>query len=97
MVHLEFIIELIVDFVSEILFDIGRTYALSSKRGARLVRWIIMIFLISMSGLFLYLGYRMRHVMVMMAIFYVVSGLFFWMLVRFLQQLKSLSCSKENL
>lgn len=85
---LEFLFELIIDFVSDVIFDGSQEYALTSRKGAKLVRFIIFAFLAGMSGLFIVLGFIMREEKVMMYVFYMVSLFFAAMYVRFLLELK---------
>lgn len=85
---LEFLFELIIDFLSDILFDGSQEYALTSRKGAKLVRFVIFAFLAGMSGLFIVLGFIMREEKVMMDVFYVVSLFFAAMYVRFSLELK---------
>jgi len=85
---MEFIFEIIFDFVSDVLFEGSYAYAKTSKKGAIIVRAIIFSFLIGMSGLFLYMGYMMRDQTTMMFVFYFVSGLFVALTLRFLVEIK---------
>ncbi|GEM05730.1 hypothetical protein HMI01_27180 [Halolactibacillus miurensis] len=85
---MEFIFEIIFDFVSDVLFEGSYAYAKTSKKGAIVVRTMIFSFLIGMSGLFLYMGYMMRDKTTMMFVFYCVSGLFVALKLRLLVEIK---------
>ena len=85
---MEFIFEIIFDFVLDVLFEGSYAYAKTSKKGASVVRTMIFSFLIGMSGFFLYIGYMMRDKTIMMFVFYFVSGLFVALTLRLLVEIK---------